>query len=99
MGRRHAKSKDIHPLDRRGARVSALAVSAAALALLGYIHREDFMASPEAEARPENSAYAACIADRHGGIDQMVADGVIGPDKEALFKSRAEALCRDQNPG
>ena len=69
------------------------------IALLGVIHRDDLMPGPQADTADGNSAYAACIADRHGAVDQMVADGVVGPDKEALFKSRAEALCRDLNPG
>ncbi len=86
-----------HLLDRRGARYGALVVCGAMLALLGYLHRDDLIPSPEADVGAPQGAYAACLADRHGAVDQMVADGVIGPDKEALFKSRAEALCRDLN--
>jgi len=88
-----------HPLDRRAARIVALGVCAAMFVLLGFIHRDDLIPGPKANTAQSNGAYAACLAERHGSVDQMVADGVIGPDKEALFKSRAEALCRDLNPG
>ena len=88
-----------HPLDRRAARIIAIAVCFAMVALLGVIHRDDILPSTQAGLTEENSAFASCVADRHGTVDQMVADGVIGPDKESLFKSRAKALCRDLNPG
>lgn len=88
-----------HPLDRRAARVVAAGVCAALLVLLGFIHRDDLNPGSEAGAAATNSAYDMCLSERHGAVDQMVADGVIGPDKENLFKSRAEALCRDLNPG
>jgi len=88
-----------HPLDRRGARIVALGVCAAMFVLLGFIHRSDLAAGPKDNSDSTNGAYTACLAERHGVVDNMVADGVIGPDKETLFKNRAEALCRDQNPG
>lgn len=88
-----------HFLDRRGARFAAVGICVAMLALLGVIHRDDLADEAAGGSGAINDAFAACQADRHGAVDQMVADGVIGPDKEALFKSRADALCRDQNPG
>ena len=88
-----------HFLDRRGARFAAVAICAAMLVLLGIIHRNGPADESAGNAGTINDAFAACRADRHGAVDQMVAEGVIGPDKEALFKSRADALCRDQNPG
>jgi len=100
-----------HPLDRPLARVAALGVFAAMLALLAVIHRDDLFGAPTAATVPASpadlpspaeagfakagQAYAACLAARHGQIDGMAADGVVTADQAALFKTRAEALCRD----
>ncbi len=88
-----------HLLDGAAARVFALGICAAMLVLLGFIHRDDLIPGPKAGTASTNDAYANCLADRRGAIDKMVTEGVVGPDKEALFKTRAEALCRDLNPG
>ena len=85
-----------HPLDRPAARVAALGVFAAMAALLAFIHRDDLAGAPATpEDSPADSAYRACLAERHAAIDGMVAEGVVGEDRAALFKTRAEALCRD----
>ena len=90
---------DVHPLDRRGARVTAIAVAAVMVASLVYIHRDDLMAGPTADsADAPTGALAACLEARLGAVDQMIADRVIGPDKASLFKDRAQALCHAQNP-
>ena len=88
-----------HPLDRPSARLAALAVLAATLALLAAIHRDDLwpaLATAEATAP---SAFTACLAARRVTIDQMRAEAVIDPDQAALFTRRAEALCRDRHGG
>lgn len=50
------------------------------------------------EVKPQNPALDACLSKRLGDVDQMLADGVIGEAQARDFKSRAQALCIDQNP-
>jgi hypothetical protein len=85
-------------LDRPAARVLALAVLLACAAALAWMHRADLFpaaAGPGAAGDPA----AACIAQRSADIDRMQDDGVIDASQAALFKSRAEALCRSQAGG
>ena len=86
-----------HPLDRPSARLAALAVFAATVALLAVIHRDDVWPATADAAAP--SAYTACLAGRRVTIDQMLAEAVINAAQAALFIRRAEALCRDQHGG
>lgn len=79
-------------LDRPAARLLALLVVLLCLALLGYIHREDLLATGGAEDDP----FALCFADRADDIARMREEGVIDDDRAALFRSRAEAFCRAQ---
>ncbi|TQV78972.1 hypothetical protein [Denitrobaculum tricleocarpae] len=85
-------------LDRPAARLLALGVAAASLALALYINRADFLPVAEEAASPQDTAYQACIDERYEGIDQMISDGVVNESQATLFKSRAEALCRATNP-
>lgn len=80
-------------LDRPAARLAALAVLLICVAGLVRVHWDDLF-PPEIVAVEDPAA--ACIAERAAGIDRMLADGVIDQNKSALFKSRAEALCRAQ---
>ena len=89
---------NVHPLDRRGARFTAIVVAAVMVAALGYIHRDDLMAGPVDTANAPTGALARCLEERLGAVDQMIADGVVGPEKASLFKDRAQALCHAQNP-
>ena len=41
---------------------------------------------------------ARCISEHHATIDKGVTDGIFKSDQAALFKSRAEALCRATTP-
>lgn len=54
----------------------------------------------EAPALPatDNPALAACLERRIGDVDQMLADGLITEPQSISFKTRAEDLCRAQNP-
>lgn len=83
-------------LDRPIARLGALGVFLAVVALLGYIHRDDIF-PPLAPAADPNDPVALCLAERVPGIEAMLADGTIDENQAALFKSRAEALCRAQS--
>lgn len=82
-------------LDRPLARIAAVGVFLGVAAVLAYIHRDDLF-PPEPAAIAADDPAAACLAARAKDIDQMRADGVIDEARAALFKSRAEALCRAQ---
>ena len=86
-------------LDRPAARVVAALVILLCAALLAYIHRDDVgtlagIDPPErADTAPDDPA-AACIDQRFAEIDGMIADGVVGEEQAAMFRQRAEAMCR-----
>ncbi len=75
------------------ARLAALPLLLAVAAAIAWVHRDDLF--PPAVAVADDPA-APCIAERHAGIDKMAAESAMDEAKVALFKSRAEALCRDQ---
>ncbi len=86
-------------LDGKGARLGALAVLAAAAAFLVWYERETLFPPEVVETvDPAEAAYRACRDGRFADIDGMRADGVIDENQEKLFKSRADAMCRAQNP-
>ncbi len=82
-------------LDGRAARGVAVLVAASAGAVLAYLHRDDLFPS-QRMAPPEEAAFVGCMAERAAGIDEMVRQQVITSEQEALFRQRAEALCRAQ---
>ena len=79
-------------LDRPLARGLALLVFLACLAGLAWLERERWIPS-ESSAAADDPA-AICFAERAAEIDGMLAEGVIEAPQAALFKSRAEAMCR-----
>jgi hypothetical protein len=82
-------------LDGLAARLAALALAAALAALLLHIHRKELFPQPPApqEVR-QDDAFTSCFAPRLADIEQMVQDGMAKPEQAALFRSRAEAMCR-----
>jgi hypothetical protein len=86
------------PLDRPAARLAAVAVALAGLALLGWIHRGDlFPPDPGvAPASPAEAAYRACVAPRAAQFEAALKRGELDEEQVSLFRSRAEALCADQ---
>ena len=89
-------------LDGPWARLVALAVIGLCILLVLTYHRQDPALlgadGPQglgegAEAAQADPA-AACITQRFAEIDTMISDGVVGGDQAALFKQRAEAMCR-----
>ena len=86
-------------LDRPAARLIAGLVIILCVALLAYIHRDDWRASDTsidvggAEAPPDDPA-KPCIQQRFAEIDAMIDDGVVDDGQAALFRERAEAMCR-----
>ncbi len=79
-------------LDRPAARRLAVLCAAAALALLGYIHRDDLF-PPEDLGLAADPAFAECYGPRAADADKMQREGLIDETQATLFKSRAEAFC------
>ncbi len=91
---------DAEFLDRPAARVAALLVALAAVAGLAWIHRDDLVAGDAERAMAaEDRAFADCYAKRAQDIDAMAAEGTVNAEQATLFKSRAEAMCRDATGG
>jgi hypothetical protein len=84
-------------LDRPAARGLALLVFLACVAGLAWLERSRWLAS-EITAAAEDPA-ARCFAERAQEIDRMLADGLIEAQQAALFKTRAEAMCRATTGG
>ncbi|MEQ8332494.1 hypothetical protein [Nisaea sp.] len=89
-------------IDSRRARLVAGLVLVVAVSMLVYFHRADLRtlaggrAAPETPATPE---LAACLSERYGSVDRMLADGVIDDVKHTLFRQRAAAMCQDRFGG
>jgi len=79
-------------LDRPLARGLALLVLLACLAGLAWLERERWLPSERSAAADDPAAL--CFAARAAEIDGMLAEGVIQAAQAALFRSRAEAMCR-----
>ena len=86
-----------HFLDGPGARLVAVGVLLAGLAVLTAFHWEDLFPPPQTEAAG-NPQLAACIAERGSHVDQMVTDGVIDTAQADSFRARAIAFCQQQFP-
>ncbi|NIA69560.1 hypothetical protein HBA54_13240 [Pelagibius litoralis] len=86
-------------LDRPLARVCAVGIALLMVAVLGWMHRDDILPSPEGAAPAADDPVARCLAERSGDIDRMVAEGTITAEQAQLFKGRAEALCQAQQGG
>ena len=84
-------------LDRWPARLIAAVVLVGCIATLAYTLWRDGV-SETAEVPSAEDPSAACIAARHGEIDQMLADGVIDEPRVGSFKARAADFCRSR-PG
>ena len=95
-----AASSSNKPGRREGlvGRCAALLVAVGAAGLLCYIERDRFLAVESAEADPAVAAFQACLGQEAAPIEKMLADGVIDEARATLFRSRAEARCRAQNP-
>ncbi|MEX0696203.1 MAG: hypothetical protein WD014_05920 [Dongiaceae bacterium] len=85
-------------LDRPAARWLAVLCAAAALGVLGYIHRDDLF-PPEDLGLAADPAFADCYAPRAADIDKMRQEGLIDDAQATLFKGRAEAMCVAQTQG
>lgn len=75
-------------------RIIAIGVMLFSASILAWYHRADLLPSPEAD-QPDNPALEACLTQRLGEIDTMVADGLITPEQAGPFKTRAQAFCHE----
>ncbi|HXV30870.1 MAG TPA: hypothetical protein VD840_11110 [Sinorhizobium sp.] len=82
-------------LDGPAARIGAILAATLAAAALTFLHRDDLFPSVRTLS-PEEAAFAQCMSERVAGIEEMVRQKAITAEQEALFRSRAEALCRAQ---
>ncbi len=86
-------------MDRPAARFVAALVVLLCVCLLAYVHRDDLRTLAGANERagaatsPDDPA-APCIEARFAEIDGMIGEGVIDEGQAALFRQRAEAMCR-----
>lgn len=87
------------PLDRPAARLVAVLVAVLAVALLGWIHRDDLFPPPPGPAGPQDAAFLACFEPRAAQIAESLAGGELRADQASLFTTRAEAFCRDTAGG
>jgi hypothetical protein len=83
-------------LDRPVARLVALGVALLCIAILAWLHRADLF--PRFAHEAADDPFARCFAERAAEIDGMLDEGVIDQARAALFKSRAEAMCRAEAP-
>lgn len=83
-------------IDGPGARIVAVLVLIGVGAVLAAMHWDDVFA-PEGEAGAGlDPAVAACIAERVGHVDRMVADGVVAAAQADSFRARAIQFCEQQ---
>jgi hypothetical protein len=84
-------------LDRPIARFIALGVVLLCVAGLAWLHRADLLPASFAPQAADDP-FARCFAERAAEIDGMVNEGLIDQARAALFKTRAEAMCRAETP-
>ncbi len=86
-------------LDRPAARILAALVILLCGALLAYLHRDDVrpalgLTETSLEDGAPDDPAAPCIEKRFSEIDAMIDDGIVKAEQAAMFKQRAEAMCR-----
>lgn len=85
-------------LDRPSARVLAAVVFLGCVAALGYLERQRLWPAAGGQTAADDP-FAHCLAERAAEIDAMLADNLIEEAQAALFKTRAEAMCRATTAG
>ncbi len=85
-------------LDRPVARLGAILVIGACVALLGYHHRDDLFPAPGTGNAGLNPDFVQCRDKRTADIDKMKSDGVITSAQYNQFLQRAMAFCTTQFP-
>lgn len=80
-------------LDGVGARILAAVICLAAAGGIALYHRDVLLADRVALPRTGNPELDACIAERAGQADALVADGLLEPAEADTFRERAVAFC------
>ncbi len=84
-------------LDRPAARLAALGVAAAALAVLALYHRADILPpDPAAADSPTQAAFRECFEPRAARLAGSLEIGELTQNQVAQFRGRAEAFCADR---
>lgn len=83
--------------DGPAARVLALLLILAALAVIAWHHRDALMPRADEEVA-QNRELENCIALRTGQVRTMHADGLIDEAKARAFHARAVQFCEQQFP-
>lgn len=99
------------PLDRWPARLTAILIAAAGLALMGWLGRGELsrgsfafggggtpVAGSAVDSAPANPQLAACLAERVGAVDKMRQEGIVTPAQYDTFRARAVAFCETEFP-
>lgn len=86
-------------LDRPAARVVAGLVFLGMVGLLGWLHRDDLFPNakaPSPAAAGEDPALLACLAQRTGDVDRMLAEKLIDAARAEAIRASIEGICRSQ---
>ncbi len=83
-------------LDRPAARLAALGLALAALALIAWYHRGEFLPPDAAPASPWQAAFSDCFVPRAAQLTASLENGELTQDEVTLFRNRAEAICADR---
>jgi hypothetical protein len=86
-------------IDSAAARGLAVLCFLLAAAVLAYLNRDLWLTPPAGGAKPGEDDYARCVADRTQAVEMNLREGVISLEQAAMFRGRAEALCRAQTSG
>ncbi len=83
-------------LDRPAARLAALGVALAALAVLAWYHRADILPPDPAPDTPGQAAFSACFEPRAAQLAGSLERGELTQAQFTQFRGRAEAFCADR---
>ncbi|MBA5775826.1 hypothetical protein H2509_01655 [Stappia sp. F7233] len=99
------------PLDRWPARIAAVLIAVAGLALMGWLGRDELsrgtlafsgggtpVAGSAVDSAPANPRLDACLSERVGAVDKMREEGIVTPAQYDTFRARAVAFCEAEFP-
>lgn len=84
--------------DTRTAKAGAVLILAASLSGLAYLNRDLLLPTDGGRESSLNPEFVACLDERSGHVDQLLADVTISAEQAESFRHRGEALCAAQYP-